>query len=146
MTAFAQLKSVDDPRDRLDKASRVELIKFAQQNSVAEIDPEMPAILMRELLRSKGLTNINIAPRLLGQPRGRAVVAGEQANVPVMNSTADLARQWQEQQKQKPKRVHEFNDLRAECKRLGIKISRRDNMTVLKTKMAEHGKDAAKLG
>ena len=148
MTAFAQLKSIDDPRDRLDKAYRHELARFAAAQGVAEIVPNMPAILMRDILRRRGLTNINIPPRPLGQPQGNnSVVPGVQSNVPMTDAAADLAKQWEAQQKQevvgpeKPKRKHEFNDIRAECKKLGIKFSRRDNLKTLKAKLADHGEN-----
>ena len=149
MSAFAQLKSIDDPRDRLDKAHRIELIRFAQQNGVAEIDPEMPAILMRDILRRKGLTNIQVPNRMLGQParRDAAVVSGAQSNVPLTDAAADLAKQWQAQKQtvvEKPaKRVNEFVEIRSKLKKMRIPFRRNNTMQELKAKLAEHGKNAS---
>lgn len=138
MAAFAQLKSVDDPRDRLDRAHRIELIRFAQQNGVTEVDPEMPAILMRQILRRRGLTNIDIPPRLLGQTqRGGAVVANTQERTVATDAAADLAKQWENQKKAKveTKAPETINELRAAVKAKGIRLSRRDTMETLKAKL-----------
>lgn len=74
------LKSVEDPRDALQKARRMELFRFAQKNGVKEIIHQMPADLMRKILRSKGLTNIPIPHRVLGQPEPRGHQAIPSAN------------------------------------------------------------------
>ena len=149
MSAFAQLKSIDDPRDRLDKAHRIELIRFAQQNGVSEIDPEMPAILMRDILRRKGLTNIQVPNRMLGQTarRDAAVISVAQSNVPLTDAAADLAKQWQAQKQtpvEKPaKRVNEFVEIRSKLKKMGVTFRRNNTMQELKAKLAEHGKNAS---
>ena len=59
-------------------------------------------------------------------------------------------RQWQEQQAQQqapkpaaPRGASEINTLRAECKRLGIKVERRDNMQTMKAKIEAHGQNPA---
>lgn len=144
-----ELQKLDDPRDRLGKATRWELIQFARQNNVAEIDPEMPAMLMRDILRRKGITNIQIPNRLLGSRNywGRgAPVAQETKNGAATDAVADLARQWQEQKKTPvafKKSGNQITDLRRECKARGIKISRRDTIKILKEKLAAHGENAA---
>lgn len=132
MTAFAQLKSVDDPRDKLDKATRFELAQFAKANNVTEIVPAMPAILMKQILRQKGLTNIQIPNRVLGLPRNAAPVESQQ-NVSATDAVADLARQWKEQQ-QPPAKLT-MGEIRSALKKKGVKFSRTDKMEVLKAKL-----------
>lgn len=144
-----QLNRIDDPRDQLAKARRSELVKFARQNGVKDIDPNMPANLIRHKLRSMGLTRIMIPTRILGQPNqphGNAKVSA--SNAPVIptsgvevSAMADLERQWR-QEAAAPKPVEGpplksmgINELRAECKRLDIKLERRDNMVSMREKI-----------
>jgi hypothetical protein len=63
----------DDPRSPLEKARRTELVVFARQNNIDDISADMPAPLMRKILRSRGITNIGIAAPPLGQI-GRHVI------------------------------------------------------------------------
>lgn len=63
---LGELKRIDDPRDALGKAKRIELAAFARANGVQEINPRMPAEMMRDILRERGLTNIQIPNRRLG--------------------------------------------------------------------------------
>lgn len=123
------LNKIEDPRDALQKAKRPELIQHARAHNVSEIHPEMPAIMMRQILRSKGLTRINLPPRPLGAPLGPAVTSDQGATV---DADADLARQWQ-QQKTEPVETQSLasmgiNELRKECQRLEIKLARTANM------------------
>ena len=153
------LKSIDDPRDVLSRMRRWELVQYARQHKVSEVSPEMPAPLIASILRSKGLNGRDapIPPRPLGQqnqPHARRLYKADgspkvheaRQHTPVasgseINAEADLMRQWQEQQAQQqaPKAAargaSEINTLRAECKRLGIKVERRDNMQTMKAKI-----------
>lgn len=147
-----QLHKIDDPRDRLAKARRSELVKFARANNVTEIDPNMPAELMRGILRSKGLTRIQIPDRVLGhpnQPHGNAPLHA--SNAPVtptqgveVNALADLERQWKQEQagprapapaEEKPLKDMSINELRKVCQGLGIHLGRRDNMVTMREKI-----------
>lgn len=154
------LNRVDDPRSNLQKATRYEVFKFAKARGVAEITSEsMPKNLMIRILRSKGITNIAIPPRVLGGihfPGGSG--AGPVSAAPVTDETgvevdaeADLARQWAAQQAAppspppvddpaKPAAKMTIIELGNEMKRLGIKRERRDNMITMRQKIE------AKLG
>lgn len=148
------LNKIDDPRDNLEKARRNELVRFAHACGLETITQEMPAILIRRELRSKGLTNISIPRRVLGaQNQNGPAVPPDQKAVEV-NAADDLARQFRQQAPPpprppaKPTRLverpkQEINLLRDECKRLGIKMDRRDRKDSLKAKIAAHGKDTS---
>ena len=67
------LNKIDDPRDNLEKARRMELYRFAKEHGL-DVTEEMPAILIRYELRRRGLTNIKIPVRILGaQNQGQAI-------------------------------------------------------------------------
>lgn len=156
------LNKIDDPRDNLEKAHRMELVKFARAHGLNHISEQMPAILIRQELRSRNLTNIRIPPRPLGaqsHPPAMADAAQPQ-NVVQVNAAADLARQYASQLPQQasppppPKQngrfkrlverpKSEINQLRDQCKALGIKMGRRDNMAILKAKIEAHGQNPA---
>lgn len=156
------LKSIEDPRDNLQKAKRSELYAFAQQNGVKEIDHDgMPAELMRTILRSKNLTNIAIPRRVLGQPEPRQLRNSNGAplsvaqqtpaeNVVEMDATADLMRQYQAERARqaepassaaKPYEQMTRAELAKTCKARGIAMSRTDKKETLMEKL--RGKDAA---
>jgi len=155
------LNKIDDPRDNLERARQSELIRFAQANGLKHVTEQMPAILIRAELRARGMTNIRIPRRDLGSTLNSLRQYAESspaAKIVEVNAAADLARQWAEQQARppepppakpdKPKRLverprSEINQLRDECKRLNIKMERRDNMATLKAKIEAHGKDPA---
>ena len=133
------LNKIDDPRDALAKARRYELLKFAKANGVSEITEAMPAILMRKILRGRGLTRIAIPPRNLGQMNQSrsaeaAPVSGDQ--VPEIDADADLARQFgQMAPAPKPGAEMSINELRAAVKAKGLKIARTDTMESLRAKL-----------
>ena len=129
------LSRIDDPRDTLERASRDELFFFAQERGVTEIEQNMPAILMRKILRQKGLNSINIPNRPLGANPG-VVIADPQEKVPEMDADAALEEQWR-QSKEAPKDVSKMGmqELRSECKRRGIKMARTDNLKTLREKL-----------
>lgn len=150
------LNKIDDPRDNLEKARRPELVRFAQSKGLHNITEAMPAILIRRELRSRGLTNIQIPRRVLGSQNqnGATMPAAMPADQKVVevNAEDDLARQFRQQppppSEERPRRLverprQEINVLRDTCKRLGIKMGRRDNLDSLKAKIEAHGKDAA---
>lgn len=157
-----QILRTEDPRDRLAKARRTELVKFARANGMKDIDPNMPAELIRGILRQCGLTNIQIPNRVLGQPNqphGNAPL--QSSNAPVVptqgievNALADLARQYKAEQERaaasgvdesgKPLKDMSINELRKICQGLGIHLGRRDNMATMREKIeAERGKNPA---
>ena len=114
------LNKIEDPRDNLEKARRPELIEFAKVNGIAELTiagirasvdhPAVGAILLREALRARGLTQIPSPNRKLGaqnQPNVRPMYQNglavpraaprqqpDQPTIAQVNATADLARQF----------------------------------------------------
>jgi hypothetical protein len=153
------LLKVEDFRDCLEKATRSEITKFADARGVKEIDPRMGAILMRQILRAKNITDIDtMFPRLrsrrVGQINGVNATAkyagGDSPNVAQITAAEDLARQWQEQQAREgpppapvpsSRPANRMAALRAECKRHGIKMSRTDKIADLRAKL--DGENAA---
>lgn len=151
-----QLNKIQDPRDALSKARKIQISRYAAANGIADIKPEMPAELMRQILRGKGITNIGAQVQPLGGAQVETGNAEQSAGVEV-NATADLAKQWAAQQgpvaeevaaevetpekPQKPKVYNEMNDLRAQCKARGIKCARTDKVADLRKKL--DGEDAA---
>lgn len=163
------LDRIEDHRSSLEKATRMELFRFAQANNVTDIVHEMPASLMRKKLRERGLTNIRIPHRVLGAPpQGRGVEQhAMSAPSTSIDADEDLERQWRSQAPppppEKPRATRqtatpapvarkrlverpksEINKLRDECKRLGVKMERRDRTDDLKRKIEAHlGQNAA---
>lgn len=87
-----------DPRDNLNKARRKELELFAKANGV-DVPDGMPAILMRKILREKGLTRIEPqAPRLgmTGGPPSSALEPENGEKVEEVSADDDLMRQWKQ--------------------------------------------------
>lgn len=144
MSGFAGLLKVEDPRDSLDKARRSELLAFARANGVKEIAHDMPAVLMRRILRSKRLTNIRIPRRTLGQPELRQdamVATAEPSNVVSLDAGDELMRQYQAGAMQAPSpsfATMTRAELAKACKAKGIGMSRTDKKEDLMAKLS-HG-------
>lgn len=140
-----QLSKTYDPRDQLEKARRKELERFAEANEVKDIVPGMPAALMRNILRARGLTRIDIPQRVLGQNQvGSApppVVA--ESDGQTLSADDDLMRQWQTTEKPKSGST-EMRELRSECKKRGIKMKRTDKLVDLRAKI--HGENIIASG
>lgn len=151
----------DDPRDTYSKMKRREL-QYLCKKEGRQFHPDMPADLLRALFRSNppkemprplfaGVVvpgGLRIPPydvwltTVFGQPSPvKRPVEGKQ-----IDAIADLARQWKEQEvkplPQRPK--NEMAELRAECRRRGIKMARTDKLTDLRAKL--DGQDAAQCG
>lgn len=132
----AVLTRMEDPRDSLDRARLSELVRYARANGLTGISSDMPAILIRRQLRDRGLTRINIPPRTLGHTEAAPIVeTPPAAGGSIVDAEADLARQFEQQPKAKTTAQMSINELRAECHRLGIKLSRRDNMITMRAKI-----------
>lgn len=143
------LKRIDDPRDTLEKATRYELWKFALARGVNDIEQEMPADLMRKVLRARNVTDIhvhfpNLLHRKIGMQRGvNATPTVADAVVPAaqVDASDDLMRQWKEQKVRDaqppgpPKTYNEMAELRKECRRRGIKLARTDKIGDLRAKL-----------
>jgi hypothetical protein len=146
------LNKVEDHRDCLEKATRWELFQFASERGVTEIDQKMPAILMRQILRARNVTNIEtqfpfLTRRTIGQQRGVNATNPQNnpnAKVAEIDATQELMRQWRNEQardvqppivEQAKRAVNPMAELRAECKRRGIKITRTSKMEDLRAKI-----------
>lgn len=146
----AVLKRIDDPRSNLERARRTELVAYAQANGMTDIHENVPAIIIRRRLIERGLTRVPVQAQTLGMPAG-AGSSLPPADGPVteVDAEADLERQYAMQAAApvsapvKNPNLMGINELRAECKRLKIKLSRRDNMTTMKAKIEGHGKQDA---
>lgn len=149
-----EILRIEDPRDNLEKARRKELEMFARQKGVTEIDPRMPATIMRKILRQKGLTDIQIPKRVLGQNPGAAVdpvIAGGQPAHEV-DAVSDLVRQWKEEATRpahtpEPQSIERMSiaQLRMACREAGVKLARTDSGETIRKKLraARNGEDAA---
>lgn len=139
----AILHHITDPRDSLEKATRYELVEFANANGMKDVSEAMPAILIRRKLRAAGLTNIKVPPRLLGIVGGEMIsddrVPPTDKKVVEVDADDDLARQF-EQEQTDPSKMS-MNELRAACKERGIKMDRTDNTQSLRDKL--RGSNAA---
>ncbi len=99
-----QLLTTQDPRDNLEKARLGELVTFAKANRVSGIDPAMPAILIRRILRNKGLIDIDVPVRPLGQTADARGSSGPSTaeNTVEMLADDDLMHQWRREQGVEP--------------------------------------------
>jgi len=143
-----QLHKTEDPRDSLQKARRKELFEFAKQHNVRAIAPDMPADLMRGILRQHGLTNIRTYHPPLGSTqqdgtglerkyKNGLLAANGRAHETMpkgveVDAMADLMRQYAQQKRDRLmytrpyKSPVEMNiqEARQECLRQGIKLLR----------------------
>lgn len=133
------LNKIFDPRDSLEKARRKELEKFARAHRVDDIKPGMPAPLMRDILRQKGLTSIDLPPtRYLGGPSDmkvqgmqRHVERPPNAKVEELTALDLLKKEWEKTDYSSM----DIRQLRKACKEQGIKLKRTDKMTDMVRKL-----------
>ena len=115
---------------------------------------------MERELRTRGLTNIRPAVRFMGAPTGEyfgpdgSSLTVDPPKVREVDADADMIRQMKEQAAKNDWPVEStfehrrssqvmpiadmtMGELRAECKRLGIKMVRTDNMLSLRGKLSE---------
>lgn len=123
-----QILRRDDPRDKLEKATRDELVDFAHINGQMDISEQMPKTVIVEMLRSRGLTNISIPERVLGEYVHRDQYGIlDRAPAPPQEKTKPAA-------SSDPDKMS-IQELRAECRRLKIKLERTDNIPRLREKL-----------
>lgn len=133
------LKSIDDPRDSLDKARLPELLKFAADSGV-EIPKQFQdkAIIIRQILRQRGLTRIKIPNRVLGNPHANEAIVPDGQGKQV-DLVEDLMRQVMAAPVEQPvtpsKTVPVIVELRRECKARGIPFDRKDKAADLRAKL-----------
>lgn len=133
---FAQLNRIIDPRDSLEKARQSELVAFARQNNVTEVRHDMPAILIRKILRAKRLTNIMVPPRPLGVPSGAAI--SDNGSAAGIDASDDLAAQYAAQKPAPTRPTSDkmsITEARRACKDRGIPFARTDKLTELMAKL-----------
>lgn len=134
----ARLLKNEDPSDNMDRMRRMQLVRFAHDNGQMDIHADMPASLIRDYLRKRGITRAPPQPSIFGA-MNQHPDPGQ--NVPAVDATSDLERQYlaQQPERRRPGRPKsEINVLRDECKRLGIRMDRRDRMPDLKAKIAQY--------
>lgn len=142
------LRRIDDPRDSLDKARLPELLKFAADQGV-EIPKQFQdkAIIIRQILRQRGLTRINIPNRVLGNPYANDAIVPDGPKQEI-NMAEDLMRQVMagdaqvvpvhpsfKEDIEKAKTVPVIVELRRECKARGIPFDRKDKAADLRAKL-----------
>lgn len=141
-----QLLRQTDPRDTLQRARKSELLAFAKHHHIGDVNEDMPAEIIRQVLRQKNFTKIGVPNRILGTPelaqREARVTPSrpsddQNANVPQVSAVDDLMRQYKASKSLDDMTI---TDLRKLCKERGIAMQRRDNMKTLKAKLS--GKDA----
>jgi len=153
----ASLKEIIDPRGIFEKFTRKELEYLARLESREDIDPEMPAQLMRARFQNNPparmprpmRATLGAFRRLVVPPYDdwKRVAFNEIPPAPVAeeveqkDALSDLEAQWsqiktekKQPSKEKPKKMHE---LKAEAKRLGIKQSNKDTKAILEQKIAD---------
>lgn len=124
-----------DPRGPWSTARRMEVFRYAKEKGVSEIKEQMPKDVMVRILQAKGIAPPNVRPRLIGKnfdPRSwdtdinsHHYNGNEQPSKPAETVTIDadelLEREWKSQE------VKGYNEMRAELKAAGVKLSRRWN-------------------
>lgn len=131
--------AMEDPRDRLQKADRWELVEYAKANGVVlPYGENTPHLISEQILRGRGLTN----PPIRDVPLGSAPVLGfdHQPASQTVDAASDFARQFAQQAADPPYQPVKtaklsINELRNECKKRGIKLSRRDRIEDMKAKL-----------
>ena len=136
-----EVLEIVDPRDPLEKATRDQLVSYAHDNGQIDIVEQMPAILIRKLLRQRGLTKIPVPDRKLGMGPDPYGAAAENPDIPVMNADDALIEQFKTI-KDNPLPYVEtdpdkmsMTELRKACKAKGIKMARTDNLHTLRDKL-----------
>lgn len=129
------LNKIFDPRDALDKAHRKEMERYAKAHGINEIRPGMPAVVMRKILRRKGVKDIGVK-RVLGQqgPSGFEAEAER-----IVDADDLLMEEWEGNSY----KGMNMGTIRRICKEKGIPQKRTDNADILIAKLVEHGKNAS---
>lgn len=119
------LDKVHDPRDHLERAHRKELENFAKAHNITEIIPGMPAVVMRKILRGKGINDIGVR-RTLGFTHNHVPQAQQEATQ-TLDATDALMAEW-EGKKESPMDYTSMHigKIKKMCKERGIKQSPSD--------------------
>jgi hypothetical protein len=123
-----QLRSIIDPRDSLEKATRWELIDFAKANGI-DVPDDAPALYTMDILRAHGLTNIKVPDRPLGLYAGSGIESKPDAK-------DDFLRQYEAEKKGQDVSAIPMHQLRSLLKSKGIKFSRKDKLQTLREKLS----------
>jgi hypothetical protein len=150
MTILGNVWKQDDPRSNLEKASRYELAQLAKKMGFTDITYDTPQPIQVKMLRARGVTNIEIPDRILGDSRPLVyntdqVAPAAPKETEAKSMTADELLEAQYRNELSAKEIKEpdemsMTELRSECKRRGIKMARTDNLKTLREKL---GQDAA---
>lgn len=130
------LDKVDDPRDNLSRATRYELCQFAAAHGVSEIhySSDMTLDDMKTVLRERGLTNIHVPPRMLGDNRPPPV----HGIMDVTGGKTPVKVQYENKiEPSIPVNAMTRAQLAKECKARGIKMERTDSKEKLRERLGE---------
>ena len=130
-----QLLQRIDHRSPLQKATRDELVAYAVREGQVDIHEQMTKPEIIEKLTARGLTNIKIHDRPLGVPHTVADYGLIDDPAPKSSPKTTVLLTPTD-----PERMS-IQQLRVECRRLGIKMERTDNLKTLKDKI--RGQNAA---
>ena len=150
MTLLGSVWRQEDQRGSLEKASRYELAQLAKKLGFTDITYDTPQPLQVKMLRSRGVMEIDIPERILGdtRPIGYNTDPGKTAPAKQTEAKSMTAEELLEQeylqsapQVDKPASQMTMTELRSACKRRGIKMARTDNLNTLREKLS--GQNAA---
>jgi len=141
----AILQRVDDDRDNLMKMTRDELRDLGKQHGI-DLPPDLPHSdltsnpqpNMVAILRARGIAGRDMSHRVLGsmQPVISELKYRNQI-IPKAPPPVIQPQRWEDEREPPPVAEMTMGQLRKECKRLGIKMDRRDNMNTLRDKLRE---------
>lgn len=141
MTLLGSVYRQEDPRGSLEKASRYELAQLAKKLGFTDITYDTPQPLQVKMLRARGVMEIDIPERILGDIRPLVyntdpVQPAPEQKTEAKSMTAEELLE-QEFRQRAPKTVSQMTmtEMRSECKRRGIKMARTDNMNTLREKL-----------
>lgn len=143
MTLLGSVYRQEDPRGNLEKASRYELAQLAKKLGFTDITYDTPQPLQVKLLRQRGITDIDIPERVLGDIRPLVYntdqvqpVKAQKTEAKSMTADELLEQEYRQQQPKTPAEMS-MTELRSECKRRGIKMARTDNLKTLREKLGQ---------
>lgn len=144
MTLLGNVWRQEDPRSNLEKASRYELAQLAKKLGFDDITYDTPQPLQVKKLRERGVTDINIPERILGDSRPLVYNTDKVEKAPAKPTEArsmtaeELLEQEFNADRPKTPAQMGMTELRSECKRRGIKMARTDNLRTLREKLEQN--------
>lgn len=142
MTLLGNVWKQEDPRGSLEKASRYELAQLAKKLGFTDITYDTPHPIQVKMLKARGVMEIDIPERILGDIRPVVYNTDPVQPAPAQKTeaksmTADELLEQEFRQNKPDKTASQMNmtEMRSECKRRGIKMARTDNLKTLREKL-----------